>query len=210
MAGRITQAQTYGENLVVTRTYRAAMGASWFTMQDVVENAGFLPTEHMLLYHINAGYPFVDDGAELIAPVAGPPTLLFGDGRPRRSARAGPASSRRRRTGCSRPSSTACGPTPTARWRSPSSTRAFSAAPRSASATTTAAMPNYIEWRMMGEGQYAVGIEPCTNGFGRQAVAERGELIVLQPGQRRIYNTRVAILTAAEASALRRSSAASL
>ena len=65
------------------------MGASWFTMEDVVENAGFLPTEHMLLYHINAGYPFVDEGAELIAPVAGPPKLLFGDGRPRRPARAG-------------------------------------------------------------------------------------------------------------------------
>ena len=105
-SGRVTQAQTYGENLVLTRTYRAAMGASWFTMEDVVENAGFLPTEHMLLYHINIGYPFVDEGAELIAPVAGPPTLLFGDGRPRRSAPAGPASSRRRRTGCSRPSST--------------------------------------------------------------------------------------------------------
>ena len=62
----------------MTRTYRAEMGASWFTMEDVVENRGFLPVEHMLLYHINAGYPFVDDGAELIAPVAGPPELLFG------------------------------------------------------------------------------------------------------------------------------------
>ena len=54
--GRITQAQTYGENLIVTRTYRSELGVSSFTMEDVVENAGFLPTEHMLLYHINAGY----------------------------------------------------------------------------------------------------------------------------------------------------------
>ena len=33
-------------------------------MEDVVENAGFLPAEHMLLYHFNIGYPFVDEGAE--------------------------------------------------------------------------------------------------------------------------------------------------
>ena len=141
VTGRITQAQTYGENLVVTRTYRAAMGESWFTMEDVVENAGFLPTEHMLLYHINAGYPFVDEGSELIAPVAGPPKLLFGAAdladprelvplhRPAEGLGAAdlraPHAARRRRPGRGRHLQPA----------------AFSAAPRSASATTTASCP---------------------------------------------------------------------
>jgi hypothetical protein len=64
-------------------------------------------------------------------------------------------------------------------------------------------MPNYIEWRMMGEGQYAVGIEPCTNGFGREAVRAAGDLIVLQPGQSRTYRTRVAIIGTEEADRLR-------
>ena len=108
--GRVTQAQTYGENLVMTRTYRAELGASWFTMEDVVENRGFLPTEHMLLYHINVGYPFVDEGSELIAPVAGPPRPSVRRRPTSTTARAGRASSRRRRTGCSRPSSTRCVP----------------------------------------------------------------------------------------------------
>ena len=44
---------------------------------------------------------------------------------------------------------------------------------------------------MMGEGQYAVGIEPCTNGFGRDEVRRAGELIVLQPGEKRIYDLEV-------------------
>ena len=57
-----------------------------------------------------------------------------------------------------------------------------------------AAMPRYIEWRMMGEGQYAVGVEPCTNGFGREQVRQAGELIVLQPGDRRTYRTRLGII----------------
>jgi hypothetical protein len=58
-------------------------------------------------------------------------------------------------------------------------------------------LPRYIEWRMMGEGQYAVGIEPCTNGFGRDEVREAGELIVLQPGEKRIYDLEVGVLDGA-------------
>jgi hypothetical protein len=64
-------------------------------------------------------------------------------------------------------------------------------------------MPHYIEWRMMGEGQYAVGVEPCTNGFGREAVRATRELLVLQPGETRAYRTRVAIIGVEEAAALR-------
>jgi hypothetical protein len=56
---------------------------------------------------------------------------------------------------------------------------------------------------MMGEGQYAVGIEPCSNGFGRDAVRAAGELIVLQPGEHRSYRTRLSIINPAEAAALR-------
>lgn len=200
--GRITQAQTYGENLVVTRTYRSELGASWFTMEDVVENAGFLPTEHMLLYHINAGYPFVDEGSELIAPVAGPPRVLFGDADPNE------------RTSWSRFIA------PQRNWvqqtfehrMTPDADGMVEVAihnPRLLGGIALGvsydgrAMPNYIEWRMMGEGQYAVGIEPCTNGFGREAVRDEGQLIVLLPGERRSYSTRVAILSPGEVTALR-------
>jgi hypothetical protein len=51
---------------------------------------------------------------------------------------------------------------------------------------------------MMAEGQYVVGIEPCTNSFGRQAVREAGEMIVLAPGEKRIYDIEVGILDGAE------------
>src|SRR6185437_7236222 len=36
--GRVTQAQAYGETLVLTRTYRAELGGASFTMEDVIEN----------------------------------------------------------------------------------------------------------------------------------------------------------------------------
>jgi hypothetical protein len=59
-------------------------------------------------------------------------------------------------------------------------------------------LPRYIEWRMMGEGQYVVGIEPCTNLFGREAVRQAGELIVLQPGEKREYDLEIGVLAGAE------------
>ena len=205
--GRITQAQTYGENLVVTRTYRSELGASWFTMEDVVENAGFLPTEHMLLYHINAGYPFVDEGSELIAPVRGAPRLLFGDAdvndRASWSRFIAPQKNWVQETFEHDMAPDGNGDVEVAIYN-----------PKLFGGTALSVrydhrvMPKYIEWRMMGEGQYAVGIEPCTNGFGRQAVADKGELIVLQPGDKRVYSTRVAILDAAATDALREKAAA--
>jgi len=200
--GRVTQAQTYGENLVLTRTYRSELGASWFTMEDVVENRGFLPTEHMLLYHMNIGFPFVDEGAEFIAPVSGAPELLFGT------------------ADVSDPASWSRFIAPQRNWVQQTfehsmmpdedglvevaiyNSRLFNGTGLSVR-YDHAAMPRYIEWRMMGEGQYAVGVEPCTNGFDRQKVREAGELIVLQPGDRRCYRTRVGIIGASEAEALR-------
>ena len=174
-----------------------------FTMEDVVENRGYLPTEHMLLYHFNIGYPFVDDGSECLAPVADPPKLLFG------TADVEDAASWSRFIA------------PQRNWVQQTFQHAMVADdygcvevaifnPRLFSGTGVslrydrAAMTNYLEWRMMGEGQYAVGIEPCTNGFGREQVKAEGELIVLQPGERRTYRTRLSILDAAQAGAMRR------
>lgn len=205
--GRVTQAQTYGENLVVTRTYRSELGASWFTMEDVVENAGFLPVEHMLLYHINAGYPFVDEGSELIAPVDGPPDLLFGEAdmtdRASWSRFVAPQRDWVQQTFQHRMRPDAEGMVEVAIFNP----RLFGGTALSVRYDARA-MPDCIEWRMMGEGQYAVGIEPCTNGFGRQAVRDAGRLIVLRPGERRTYRTRVAVLTLEETQALRRAAAA--
>ena len=204
--GRVTQAQAYGENLVLTRTYRAVLGESAFTMEDEVENRGYLPTSHMLLYHINVGYPFVDDGAELIAPTIGKPRLLFGtadvEDRQSWSRFIAPQPNWVQQTFEHRMRANAEGEVEVAVFN-----------PRLLGGTGVSiaygadTLPNYIEWRMMGEGQYAVGVEPCTNGFGRAEVAKAGELIVLQPGERRRYKIRVSIIGEDQAEALRSAAA---
>jgi hypothetical protein len=57
-------------------------------------------------------------------------------------------------------------------------------------------LPAHFVWRMMGEGTYVVGIEPCTNRpAGRLDARERGELIILQPGETRRYELELGALT---------------
>jgi len=192
--GTVVQAQTYGEHLVMTRRYTARLGESRFFVRDEVVNAGYLPTVHMLLYHMNTGFPFVDDGAELVAPFAGAPTVLFGT------------------ADCNRPEEYSRFIAPQKDWVQQTFQHAMSADaegrvpvaivnPRLGDGGQALyvvynrqQMPNYIEWRMMGEGQYAVGIEPCTNGFGRDEVRRAGEMIVLQPGEARLYDLEIGVL----------------
>jgi hypothetical protein len=200
--GRVTQAQAYGENLSLSRTYRAELGGSWFSMEDVVENRGYLPTAHMLLYHINVGFPFVDEGAEFLAPVKEAPKLLFG------TADVSERSSWGRFIAPARnfvQQTFEHSMLPDAEGRvevAIHNPRLFGGTALSVR-YDHAAMPNYIEWRMMGEGQYAVGIEPCTNGFGREEVERSGRLIVLEPGESRRYSTTFSVLNEPETEALR-------
>jgi hypothetical protein len=197
--GRVTQAQAYGENLVLTRRYTAFLGESRFLMHDEIENAGYLPTVHMLLYHINVGFPFVDDGSELLAPFSAVPRVLFGEADPAReeeySRFIAPQKNWVQQTFEHQLSGDEEGRVPVAIVN-----------PRLGDGGlgmyviyNRHQLPHYIEWRMMGEGQYAVGIEPCTNSFGREEVRRAGELIVLQPGERRIYDLEVGILEGAAA-----------
>jgi hypothetical protein len=56
------------------------------------------------------------------------------------------------------------------------------------------------EWQNLQAGQYAVGIEPSTNHVtGHGAARERGELIWLEHGDERRYDSTFRILVDAEA-----------
>ena len=59
-------------------------------------------------------------------------------------------------------------------------------------------LPFHFMWRMLGEGTYVVGIEPCTNRTaGRLDARTRGELIELGPGEKRSYDLELGALVGA-------------
>lgn len=192
--GRVTQAQAYGENLVLTRRYTARLGESRFFLHDEIQNVGYLPTVHMLLYHINIGFPFVSEGAELVAPIVPPARLLFGNIDPNR-------------------------PDQYARFVQPQKDCLFEGLEFTMAVESDGRVPvavlnpnlgdggravyviynhhqmsHCLEWRMMGEGQYAVGIEPATNGFGREQMRSSGQMIILRPGESRTYDLEIGVL----------------
>ena len=67
--GEVIQAAMFAEDLHLFRRIEARVGGSGFTVEDRVENHGFSRTPHMLLYHVNLGFPLLDEGSELRAPI---------------------------------------------------------------------------------------------------------------------------------------------
>ena len=60
-------------------------------------------------------------------------------------------------------------------------------------------LPVYLEWRMMGEGLYAVGMEPSTNTFGTvPELLEAGYPLMMEPGEERVYQLEFGVLAGGE------------
>ncbi|MBQ3481492.1 MAG: aldose 1-epimerase family protein [Oscillospiraceae bacterium] len=66
--GEMREAELFGENLVLRRSLRTVFGQKSFTLTDEIENQSFRDEPLMLLYHINIGYPLLDEGTRLFVP----------------------------------------------------------------------------------------------------------------------------------------------
>lgn len=194
--GEISQAQPFGENLRLTRRYEAKLGESKFRITDTVENLGYYPTQHMLLYHINFGYPFVQENAEIVIPIRDgkTPKVLVGD--------VENASQDWHKV-----------IPPTKDWQ----LQVFKHAMASAKNGKTTVgilqtnpdgdycegaflnynvnqLPVFIQTRMMGEGFYSIILEPATNGMDAEGIEAAGDRVWLQPGEVRNYALEIGIL----------------
>ncbi len=200
VSGKVRQATVFGENIQLTRTVRVPLGRPVFYLQDVVENLAPEPTEHMMLYHINLGFPLVHAGSRLLAPsrAATPRDADARDGQ-EQWGQFGP---------------------PEPNYREKVYLHDLAPNPRDANRVTTAIvnpeltsgadggkglgvycaydpaqLPRFIEWKMTGQGTYVVGMEPANcSVMGRAKEREAGRLQVLAPGERREYALEIGIL----------------
>lgn len=69
--GKMREARLFGENIVLEREITCKCGENKIIIEDTVENYGFREEPLMLLYHINLGYPLLDENAAFIAPTKG-------------------------------------------------------------------------------------------------------------------------------------------
>jgi hypothetical protein len=67
--GRVREFKFEGYDLQLERRVWAVMGEKRFHIHDRVENMGFDRVPFMMNYHVVCGFPVVDEGAELCAPV---------------------------------------------------------------------------------------------------------------------------------------------
>lgn len=60
----------FGQNLVLTRTFTTAAGSDEVKIVDRLENRAFRDEKYCMLYHVNVGYPVVDEGARIVGNFA--------------------------------------------------------------------------------------------------------------------------------------------
>jgi hypothetical protein len=188
--GEVLQAAVFGEQLLLERTVEARVGGSRLTIHDEVVNVGHDRTPHMLLYHVNVGWPVVDEGSELLVPARR--VHARGD-YPAEGYRIfdGPTPGYVERVYEHELAAEPGGTVPVGIVNRALGLGAYEVFRRDQ-------LPHHFVWRMLGEGTYVVGIEPSTNRTaGRLDARERGELIELGPGERRVYDLELGALDGA-------------
>jgi len=203
VAGVIEQRRLFGEALRLTREITARLGENRLTIHDLVENVGFDPTPHMMLYHFNFGFPLMD--AE--TSVTFPSTLVVPrekglplDGIDRWQA---PEEGYAERVYYHEDLKTDAAGRASVKIRNP-------AFPLAGGRGTTPlevdlcwsaeTLPRCVQWRMPAAGVYVLGVEPANcHVEGRTAERKRGTLITLSPGETVTYELELRV-TAAPAS----------
>jgi len=196
--GVVQQAAVFGENLHLIRRIEADVGGNEIRLTDRVINQGFMPTPHMLFYHINVSYPLLDAGTRYLAPIE---DVVW-------ASHAG-KDLRRQDAGYR----TAVAPQPQFREQVWQHSMTADEAGRVPVAilndrlklglqieTVKEQLPCAYVWQNFQAGQYALGIEPSTNHVrGENFARERGEILWLSHGDERAYDLTFRILDGAGA-----------
>lgn len=191
--GKVVESSVFGPNLCLTRSIFAFAGEERLFIHDEVTNLGHEPAPHMMLYHINLGFPVVDSGSRLVAPSL---KVI-----PRDPASAAVASAY---TECAAPKAGVgevvfyheladVGGKTMAGMVNPEMNFGAYVAWRKEQ------LPVLVQWKMMAKGHYVMGIEPATNRVGgRAAERKAGRLKMLKPGETANYDLEIGALTAKE------------
>ena len=201
VSGEVVQATSFGEHLRLRRTVELDVFGSGFRIDDEVVNLGFERTPHMFLYHINIGWPIVDEGSEFVGAVR--EHLWQSDstkeqGAPHHSVVAP-------RNGFVEQvweHELMIGPDGHHRVALIRPDNKFGVE----LAWDATGMPYFFEWQNLREGQYGIGLEPSTHHVSGEAEARAdGSMTWLEHGESRSYRTTVNVLDGVEQTAAARS-----
>ena len=142
----------FGKNLVLKRKIFTEIGGDSITLEDTLCNIGYKEEEYCLLYHINIGYPMLDNGAKVIADVESytPRTAWAKQNETTMYAMSGAVPNQEDTCYFLKLSK------PEISLVNEKIGKKFTI---SYSGDT---LPHFVEWKSMASGDYALGLEPCT------------------------------------------------
>lgn len=194
--GVTQQSAVFGEDLHLIRRIEADVGGSEIRLTDRVVNHGFYRTPHMFCYHINVAHPVLDEGSRYLAPIgdvvwaahAGKAYHKQGVGY---RLLAAPKLDFHEQVWQHEMTAAESGEVPVALVNDRIGLGLEVV-------TRKNQFPCQYEWQNLQAGQYALGIEPSTNHvLGNLAARERGEMIWLQHGEEKRYDTLFRVLDGA-------------
>lgn len=196
--GVVQQSTVFGEDLHLIRRIEAKVGSDEIQLHDRVVNHGFYRTPHMYCYHINVGHPVLAEGSRYLAPIADTVWAAHaGDDYRRQGAGyrtlPGPQTNFHEQVWQHEMVADGAGAVPVALVNDAAGL-GFEVVTRKDQ------FPCQYQWQNLQSGQYAMGIEPSTNHvLGKPFARERGELIWLDHGDERRYDTVLRILDGGDA-----------
>jgi hypothetical protein len=190
--GQIREARVFGPNLVLRRRVFARVGESRLWIEDEIENEGFEPEPLMVLYHINLGWPLLDETSRLIGPGrAGEPPEprdeVAQSGLEAWDRFAAPTPGFKERVFYHRPTAGLDG-LAEARVENPALGLIFSVR------FHPEELPEFVQWTTTGEGIYVLGLEPATCRVEGSAAEEAaGRVVRLEPGEMRLHRLEIEV-----------------
>lgn len=169
--GDVREARVFGPRFVLRRAISTSLGSSRIVIEDTVENEGFDDEDFMLLYHVNAGFPVLDDGAEVrIESAVHPFDEAARSDEANRGMATGPLHGVPEQVFVhdAVPDADGFGQAELVNARLGLGFRVR---------FRTAELPHLWQWKMMGERDYVMGLEPCNCGpGGRHAARGAGQV----------------------------------
>ena len=195
--GVVTQGTVFGEHLKLHRRIEIDVGSNDIRLHDRVVNRGFYRTPHMFCYHVNVGHPVLEEGARYLAPISDVVWAAHADSY--HAQNVGYQTMPKPQFGFHEQV-----------WQHELAAEPSGEVPVALVndrlglgfmvTTRKDQFPCQYEWQNLQAGQYAVGIEPSTNHvLGQEAARERDELIWLEHGDAREYDTVFSVLPDAAA-----------
>ncbi|ERM84676.1 hypothetical protein P872_23490 [Rhodonellum psychrophilum GCM71 = DSM 17998] len=200
ITGIIKETRVLGPNLELRRTISGTLGQPSLVIRDEITNLGNTEAAHMLLYHLNFGWPFIDEGTEMVwegnwkSRDGDPDNRIFN---PKNDFKKCPA-----------PMDAHAGSGEDAAFIDLSSLKdemcvcgfvnqklgiGFSIK------FNRKELPWLVNWQHWGKGEYVTALEPATNPpIGQAAARKANALIKIPPGEKRCYSLEMSVLTTAE------------